>query len=935
MSRQRDLVQEIEALRRRLSEAEQALGAIRAAESRDLAPSDANGRERPAPDGLDSFHRRLLEQMREGSVEIGSGCVILHCNRQFREMIGKPADELAGICILDYVAPKHASLFADFIRAPETANREFEFRRADGAPFPVSIALSGSTRETDASRLVVVTDLTQLKWMERVFVVGEALREREKWLRLAVAAGRVGTFDIDLFTGVAQFSVTMRELLGLAPDVEITLAESAAMALEDDKTQLEAKFRAACDPAGDGEWSHETRIRRGDGAIRWIAVAGQVKFRHTPDGRVAARYIGAAIDVTDRKEMEDSLRRSNERLRLALSAGALGSWEFDVAARVTYFDQKCREAYGFELDTPITPERVFSIIAPEDVSFVRQAFEAALDPTGDGRYQTEYRIRRQQDGQERWMASRARAIFENGRAIRLIGVASDITDKKTAERDLYEKAKLAEQLACVAASVPGLIASFRLDSGGRLSLPYASPNLEEVYGTPAHMLREDAAPVLARIHADDRHQVEASIAESARTMTLCRGCYRFDHPRKGWIWIEAHSAPTREADGSILWHGYYQDVTERKRTEEALVAKEARLHATVEGAHDAIITIDEQGAMQSLNSAALRMFGYTLAETIGQDVDMLMSTGDSKAHRRCAVDRLPMRGSANLGKIRESEGRRKDGSLFPVDLTISETSYHGRRLLIGFVRDLSGQRRIEERVQKLHAERLDAMGELATGLAHELNQPLSATAIYLKAARRLLQMPPELRPANVEDTLDNATAQIIRAGRIIGHLREFIARGEPDKTIQNLHDLINEANELVIVEAKQTDIQVVLQLNAKNDRIVADKVQIKQVVVNLMRNAKDAMNGSRMRKMIISTSSVGKTMIKVDIADTGCGLAEETRGCLFEPFTTTKGNGMGVGLSISRSIVEAHYGTIWAGPNRDGGATFSFTLPLTEMEAVR
>lgn len=933
MSQQLDLVQEIEALRRRLSEAEQELRATRAAKSRDRA-SAAHGDERPAADGVDGFHRRLLEQMREGSIDVGRDGAILHCNRQFREMIGKPADELTGASVLDYVAPRQAPLFAEFIRAPETASREFEFRRADGAFFPVSVALSASTRDVGPSRLAIVTDLTQLKWMERVFVAGEALREREKWLRLAVAAGGVGTFDIDLLTGGAQFSVTMHELLGLAPDAEITFADSAAMVFEDDKKHFEAKFRAACDPESDGEWSHETRIRRVDGAIRWIAIAGQVKFRHTPDGRIAARSIGTAMDVTDRREMEESLRRSNERLRLALAAGALGSWELDIAARVVHADQKYRDLYGFSADAPITPEQVFSRIAPEDAAMVQKAIVAALDPAGDGCYQAEYRVRRPCDGEERWLASRARPIFENGSVVRLIGVASDITDKKTAERDLCEKAKLAEQLACVAASVPGLIASFRLDSGGKLSLPYASPNLEEVYGVPAEELREDAEPVLRRIHLDDRPLVESSIAESARTMTLCRGNYRFDHPRKGWIWIEAHSAPTREADGAVLWHGYYQDVTERKRIEEALIAKEARLHATVEGAHDAIITIDEQGAMQSLNSAALRMFGYTPAETVGRSVDMLMPADESDAHRRCVIERLRM-SSANFGKIRESEGRRKNGSLFPIDLTISEASYHGRRLFIGFVRDLSERRKIEERMQKLHAERLNAMGELATGLAHELNQPLSATTIYLKAARRLLQMPPELRPANVEDTLDNASTQIIRAGRIIGHLREFIARGEPDKTIQNLHDLINEANELVIVEAKQTDIQVVFQLNAKNDRILADKVQIKQVVVNLMRNAKDAMNGSKMRKMVVSTSSIGKTMIKVDIADTGCGLAEETRASLFEPFATTKGKGMGVGLSISRSIVEAHYGTIWAGPNGDGGATFSFTLPLTEMEALR
>lgn len=642
--------------------------------------------------------------------------------------------------------------------------------------------------------------------------------------------------------------------------------------------------------------------------------------------------MGAVVDVTGRGEMEEFLRRSNERLRLALSAASLGCWEFDVATRVTEVDQRYREIYGFAPGVTITPEQLLSIISPEDVSLVRAAIEAALDPSGDGLYHAEYRIRRPNDGEERWIASRAQAILEGGRAARLIGVASDISDRKSSERDLLEKAELAEQLACVAASAPGLIASFRLEPNGKATLPYASPNLDHVYGLPAEALRRDAGLVLERIHADDRERVKASIAESARTMSLWRESYRFDHPQKGWIWIEAQSLPTRQQDGSILWHGYLQDVTESKRIENELIEKEARLRATIEGAHDAIVIMDERGAIQSLNSAAKRMFGYRLEEVVGRSLDFLIPCGWSALDRRGAAE--PSRGGKKAG-VAETEARRKDGASFPVDVAMGEASCQGRPLLIAFVRDLTERRKIDERMRKLHAERLDAMGELATGLAHELNQPLAATSIYLKAARRLLQMPAELRSANVEDALDNASAQIIRAGRIISHLREFIARGEPDKTIQNLHDLIDEANELVIAEAKQANILVVFQLNAKNDRVLADRVQIKQVVVNLMRNAKDAMSGSKRRKMLISTSSIGKTSIKVDVADTGHGLSEETKASLFEPFMTTKVSGLGVGLSISRSIIEAHYGTIWAAPNVDGGATFSFTLPLNEMEGIQ
>jgi two-component system sensor kinase FixL len=880
---------------------------------------------------VERFCRRMLEQMREGTIELDQNAVILHCNRQFREMIGRPAARLIGERLAGHVAPRQAARFVEFFATPEAGNEEFEFSRGDGSSLPVSIALGSLGAAPGRTRLAIVTDLTQIKWMERSFAAAEALREREKWLRLAVDAGRVGTFDADLVRGRSCLSATAHEMLGLPPERYVTLTEVEAMLLADDRPGFQAALRAACDGANEGEWSHELRIRRADGAVRWISLAGQIELRRSPSGQTPVRAIGTAIDVTERREMEESLRRSNERLRLALAAGAIGSWELDIDSETVDVDAKYREIYGFAPDLPIEPQSVLDLVDPDDLVSVRRAILAALDPAGDGRYQAEYRIRRRGDGGERWIASRAQTIFDHGRPIRMIGVTSDITEKKTVEGDLREKVMLAEQLAGVAASVPGLIASFRLTPEGRTSLPYTSPNVEDVYGLSAEALKEDAEVKFARVHPEDLGHVRASIAESARAMTVWRDSYRYRHPRKGWIWIEAQSSPIREADGSVLWNGYLQDVTERKRIEQALVDKEARLHATVEGAHDAIVTLDEQGAIQSLNSAAVRMFGYSKVEAIGRGVEALMPACLCGGRRSNLVERIRERCAA-LGEICEAEGRRKDGSLFPVDLSVSEAAYHGRRLYIGFVRDLSERRRIEARMQKLHAERLNAVGELAAGLAHELNQPLSATTIYLKAARRLLQMPPDQRPADIEETLDQAATQLVRAGQIICHLREFIARGEPDKTIQSLHELIREASELVMVEAKQANIAVAFQLDAPDDRILADRVQIKQVMVNLMRNAKDAMSLSQTRRLVVSTQPAGATMIRVDVADTGSGLSEEARASLFEPFTTTKANGLGVGLTIARSIVEAHYGKIWAGPNRDGGATFSFVLPLGETE---
>jgi C4-dicarboxylate-specific signal transduction histidine kinase len=232
----------------------------------------------------------------------------------------------------------------------------------------------------------------------------------------------------------------------------------------------------------------------------------------------------------------------------------------------------------------------------------------------------------------------------------------------------------------------------------------------------------------------------------------------------------------------------------------------------------------------------------------------------------------------------------------------------------------------------LHADRLVSMGGMASALAHEINQPLTATVAYLNSVQRLLRVPAEQHTTNIDVALGKAAEQALRAGKIVTHMREFISRNEPDKTVQKLHEVILAACDLTLATAKNANVQMILNLNAESDRVLIDKIQITQVLVNLIRNAIEAMHASSVRELTISTSSTGDGAIRIDVADTGGGLCEEARTQLFQPFKTSKANGMGVGLSISRSIIEAHYGEIWAEPNPAGGAVFSFTLPSHEGE---
>jgi two-component system sensor kinase FixL len=280
-------------------------------------------------------------------------------------------------------------------------------------------------------------------------------------------------------------------------------------------------------------------------------------------------------------------------------------------------------------------------------------------------------------------------------------------------------------------------------------------------------------------------------------------------------------------------------------------------------------------------------------------------------------------------------GERKDGTTFPMELSVGEVRAPGGRFFTGFVRDLTERQQAETRLQDLqgelvHVSRLTALGEMASALAHELNQPLTAIANYLKGSVRLLNAP-AVDTARVRDAVERAGDQALRAGQIIRRLRDFVARGETERRVESLPRLIEEASALALVGARENGVQVRFALDPAADSVLADRVQVQQVLLNLIRNAVDAMETSPKRDLTVTTVAQNADLIRVSVADSGPGIDPEVADQLFQPFITTKRLGMGVGLSISRTIVEAHGGRIWVEPNPNGGAIFHFTLQRADL----
>lgn len=361
-----------------------------------------------------------------------------------------------------------------------------------------------------------------------------------------------------------------------------------------------------------------------------------------------------------------------------------------------------------------------------------------------------------------------------------------------------------------------------------------------------------------------------------------------------------------------------------------LIAREAHLSSILDTVPDAMVVIDELGIIQSFSSAAERLFGWTSAEAVGRNVRLLMPAPHKEAHDSYLQRYYRTHERRIIGMGRVVVGERKDGSTFPMELAVGEMQTEGGRFFTGFVRDLTERQRTEARLQELqselvHISRLTALGEMASTLAHELNQPLSAIANYLRGSVRLLGAE-EIPRERLTEALEKASEQTLRAGEIIRRLRDFVSRGETERRLESLPKLIEEAGALALVGAKEHGVRVEFDLDPAVNLVLADRVQIQQVVLNLIRNAIDAMEHTPRRELRVAVRPVEDDLVQITVADTGAGISPDIADQLFQPFITTKRHGMGVGLSISRTIIEAHGGRIWAEPTPGGGASFHFTL---------
>ncbi len=442
-------------------------------------------------------------------------------------------------------------------------------------------------------------------------------------------------------------------------------------------------------------------------------------------------------------------------------------------------------------------------------------------------------------------------------------------------------------------------------------------------------------------HPDEIEPVENSILDAVAKGKPFEVEYRIitrDGEEK-WVWERGRAVDSKGGDEVIL-EGFITDITDRKLAETALVQAEAYAKAVVDTAVEAVITIDESGSIETFNLAAQQMFGYTLEEIIGENILYLLPESYHEEYELFIAHYLKTNESQMIGMGHEVTGKRKDNLEFPIHLSVSEVANQSEPKYVGLIRDLSMQRAAEKEVreqreQLAHVDRLNTLGEMATVIAHEINQPLTAISMYAQSGLRFLNVDkPKL--GRLRDALGKLNVQAHRAGSVIERVQQLSRQHESHSEEVDCNVLIRDVHKLAEVEAHNHDIVITLKLSRLLPMVVCDSVQIQQVVLNLLRNGMESMKSAGCKNgnhIVLHTNRTAEG-VKLSIIDSGSGISDDVVDLLYRPFSSTKDQGMGMGLSISRSIVRAHGGQLEFIHNKSGGVTFYFTLPYAPSKKI-
>jgi PAS domain S-box-containing protein len=663
-------------------------------------------------------------------------------------------------------------------------------------------------------------------------------------------------------------------------------------------------------------YENEYRLRRSDGVYRWFQ--GRALPLRDANGQIV-RWCVLLTDIDDRKRAEDAVRASERNLKLIIDTIPAMAWSARTDGSADFFSQHYLDYVGLSLEQ-LKDWGWMATVHPDDLNGLTVAWQRVM---ASGRAdETEARLRRF-DGSYRWFLFRANPLRdESGKIVKWYGANLDIEDRKRGEEDLRARELSWRQIVD---NIPGLVAT----TSGMGEVEFLNRQTLEYFGKTSEELKDWA--LIDSVHPDDLPRVvQARIKsiETGQTYDVEHRCRRADGIYR---WFQVRGLPVRNAEGAITgWYLLLTDIDDRKRAEAELrraynsFADAQRLSKT-----GSFIT-DLVGDDHNWSEEAYRIFGFDPGTKVTvQRVRDVIHPDDlpgfeamiARATTGVHVD-FAFRIVAARGAVKHVCG---------VAHVIEQVER--RPMFVGALQDVTESKVAEEALSKArselaHVARVTALNALTASIAHEINQPLSGIITNAGTCLRML----DGDPPNIDGARETARRTIRdgnRAADVIKRLRALYSKKEFTLESFDLNEATREVIALSLSDLQRS--RVVLRPELAEDLlpVTGDRIQLQQVILNLLRNASDAMVtvDDRPRQLLVRTEREGDDHVRVTVQDAGVGLDRQSMDKLFDAFYTTKRDGMGIGLSVSRSIIERHHGRLWAEPNDGPGATFSFSIP--------
>jgi two-component system sensor kinase FixL len=867
-----------------------------------------------------SLFRTLIRTTGNGVLVIDTdGLVLIYndaCQRLFQyspeTVLGGPVDLL--------LPPVFRPQLRDLIglaghacpSTPFTSQRELQGLRKDGSQFPMLLSIGEGELEGEPVLLAVVQDLTQL-YRER-----HALDEEKAYLAQIVESSSDAIVSYMLDGTVRSWNRAAEEMFGYSADEIVGATAPALMPQFVPPEMIPAEVAILARVlAGESVPPHETvRLHKNGTPVAIVITASPIR-----DANGAVIGIArTARNITERKKHEHAralldlaIDNSDDAFTCITLDGTIVTWNRGAEKILGWTSAEIvgRSAQG------VIRSIVPADLQPTEFDYSRRAIAGEKI----GPYES---IRIRKNGSKVKVLSSVYPVRnENGEVLAIARTLHDLTDQLAFEEQRALLGAIVDSStdAIISYALDGTITSFNRAA----ELMYGC-KAEEVVGTHLYVrLREFMSPE----KIDEDRRIVARVIAGQRVPP-----YEGVRTRKNGtdIHVLVTVSPVKDSSGTIIGTSrVIRDITERKIFER----QRALLSSIVESSNDAVFTKTLNGIVTSWNAAAEAMFGYRAEEIVGRSM-LVLVPDELLEEERNALEKI---GHGESIRHFETVRRKKDGSTFAVSLTLSPVR-DADGVVTGAsatIRDITDRKNYENRLESMradmiHVARVHELSQVSAGIAHELNQPLAAMLNYSNVARRLVQSGGDL--SKLPDVAAKIGDQAERAAQIIRRMRDFVGKRDPHRAMIDIQTIADDAIALALIGSKTANIETHIVVPETPLPVLADRVQIQQVLVNLLRNAAEAMATSERRELTLAIKSRQDGAVEVSVTDTGTGLSEDVAARLFSPFVTTKPDGMGIGLAISRQIIEAHGGSLIARPNPDGGAIFEFTLPAADQSSA-